>query len=91
MTSFRGLAFAVAAASAMGLTALASPAQAWHGGPHWRHGWGGPPAYGFSGWRGYGPRPWYRPMRAYGPRCVARPRWVDGPWGPQRVWVRRCW
>lgn len=84
------LSLAVAAPLAMtGLVAAPSTAEAQWGPPppHW----GGPPP----------PPRWHRPpppphwgWRPPPPRCwMERQRvWVDGPWGPRRIWrdVRVC-
>ncbi len=96
-TAIRALALAGAAALTLGASLIgsAAPAEAQPWG--WGHRRGGPPAYFHGGprWRPspvYRPFPVYRPYRAWGgPHCVTRARWVDGPWGPRRVLVRRCW
>jgi hypothetical protein len=86
------MSLAIAAPITVGGMAVAPSAEAQWGPPPPPPHWGGPPPP--RGWRPPPPpRPYYRPPPPP-PRCwVERQRvWVDGPYGPRRVWrdVRIC-
>ena len=75
---------ALAAAAALGATALApTSAFAWggHGGWGWHGGWHGPGFRAFAGPVYAGP--------VYG-GCLVR-TWVATPYGPALRWVNRCY
>ncbi|HTZ02151.1 MAG TPA: sulfur globule protein precursor [Xanthobacteraceae bacterium] len=71
--------FALAAAVALGATALTPTAASAHGGGNWHGGW--------YGWHGPIVRVYAGPVDG---GCVVR-RWVYTPYGPVLRWVNRCY